>query len=222
MRKLPLQKEYKTYWSRTCFEAIWSDILAENDSASELEQHIRPLIPALNPCDSDGFTILHLIVFELHGGDLKAELQTDTAAIDKQDAYGRTALMWAAVRGDARSVLTLLNAGADPNIVDNNGQNMLSAALGKGRALCAFILLKHGVDAAELDPWGQTTLHSLANSQLSYLTQDTTPSLIQIGDGISRPKTNMLLPVPDLAKFIVKELLDHGVNIDAGDYNGNT
>jgi ankyrin repeat protein len=50
--------------------------------------------------------------------------------IDRRDALGRTALMRAAARGYDRQVEQLLEAGADPNVVDDRGRCILELARG--------------------------------------------------------------------------------------------
>lgn len=50
--------------------------------------------------------------------------------IDQRDALGRTALMRAAARGYDRQVEQLLEAGANPSVVDDRGRGALDVARG--------------------------------------------------------------------------------------------
>jgi hypothetical protein len=71
---------------------------------------------------------IHKIVLGLSLQDLQTEIIRDPRNIDIRDAMGRTALEWAAARGEDRAVVTLLSFGADPNIVDNKLNTPLTLA----------------------------------------------------------------------------------------------
>ena len=75
--------------------------------------------------ESRAFPPLHKIVLGLISMDLKQQLELSTANIDDKDADGRTAISWAATRGDPRSVTILLQHGADPNASSVRGQTPL-------------------------------------------------------------------------------------------------
>jgi ankyrin repeat protein len=99
--------------------------------------------------ESRTFPILHKIVLGLVGNDLRAQLQISTASFDDQDADGRTALSWAASKGDADAVETLLEFGANPNICSRRRQTALSWAAqspSEGRCRIVKALLDHGCD----------------------------------------------------------------------------
>lgn len=71
------------------------------------------------------FTRLHRIILQLLYIDLDQDLCRDNSEIDAVDTEERTALCWAAARGDAEAVRVLLKHGADPNIADRIGQGAL-------------------------------------------------------------------------------------------------
>jgi hypothetical protein len=64
--------------------------------------------------------------------------------IDAPDARGRTALMLAALRGQAESVDLLLAQGADPNAADANGTTPLQAALAADQPAIVAALRRAG------------------------------------------------------------------------------
>jgi hypothetical protein len=64
--------------------------------------------------------------------------------IDAPDAHGRTALMLAALRGQAESVDVLLAQGADPNAADANGTTPLQAALAADKPAIVAALRRAG------------------------------------------------------------------------------
>jgi ankyrin repeat protein len=63
-----------------------------------------------------------------------------TQGLDERDAWGKTALYYAAERGREGSLRALLLAGADPTITDNAGRTPLAIAGVEGRQGCVEIL----------------------------------------------------------------------------------
>ena len=94
--------------------------------------------------EEQNFTQLHKIVLGLSLLDLETEVRLNMGDIDRTDALGRTALIWASARGDERAVTILLSHLADPNIVDlqNSGPIMYAAA--QNHAVCVRLLLEAG------------------------------------------------------------------------------
>ncbi|KAK3299171.1 ankyrin repeat-containing domain protein [Chaetomium fimeti] len=99
--------------------------------------------------DEQDFPLLHRIVLGLHGKDLEQALAEDPTAVNHTDAMGRTALNWAAARGDNPSITTLLHHAADPNILDRQHSGSLSYAAEKNHTTCVLTLLTAG---AHTDP----------------------------------------------------------------------
>jgi ankyrin repeat protein len=58
-----------------------------------------------------------VLVLGLAAASLEEELYRSPENVDARDSRGRTALGWAAARGDENSVITLLRFGAEPNNV---------------------------------------------------------------------------------------------------------
>ena len=71
--------------------------------------------------ESRAFPPLHKIILGLSSLDLQMQLEFSSTGIDEKDADGRTALSWAATRGDLRSVSLLLQFRADPNVASLRG-----------------------------------------------------------------------------------------------------
>jgi ankyrin repeat protein len=67
--------------------------------------------------------------------------------LDDQAFDGKTALSWAARRGDLEAVNLLLSHGADPTIYDLRGNAPLHSAACSTDWRCIPALLKHGADA---------------------------------------------------------------------------
>lgn len=89
------------------------------------------------------------------------QLDLSTAGIDEKDADGRTALSWAATRGDLRSVSLLLQYGAAPNMATMRGQTPLHwAAQNRSQEGPEILqaLLDAGSNVNQTDYWKRTAL----------------------------------------------------------------
>ena len=111
--------------------------------------------------ESRAFPPLHKIVLGLVSMDLKQQLELSTANIDDKDADGRSAISWAATRGDLASVSVLLQYGADPNSKSVRGQTPLHWASQNpthegSRIIQALIDSDANVNA--VDYWNRTAL----------------------------------------------------------------
>lgn len=98
-----------------------------------------------NEKDKYGETELMRAVFHPErGGDIKALLDAK-ADTDCQNEDGYTALMLAAMTGNAQSAFDLIKAGADLNKQDNKrSYTALSLAMSYGRLDCAQLLIEAG------------------------------------------------------------------------------
>lgn len=84
--------------------------------------------------------------------------------IDHVDELGRSALWWAAARGDWESARTLLNCGADPNLADSEKWTPLHMALRTRSPNLETIdlMLRCGADVLRVDAEGRNVLHCAA------------------------------------------------------------
>lgn len=119
--------------------------------------------------DSRVFQPLHKIVLGMFSVDLDQYLDIG-ANIDAIDADGRTALSWAAARGDLTTVRSLLRHDADPNIPSNWGQRPLHFAVQNKRDSLMPImeeLVEHGADVNAIDYWNRTPIHYASGNHAS-------------------------------------------------------
>jgi ankyrin repeat protein len=104
--------------------------------------------------ENQNFSPLHRIVLKLSLKDLEEEILQNGDDVDIPDAMGRTALEWAAARGDERAVVTLLSYGADPNSMDHKLNTPLTLAANQNQTVCVRLLLEAGADPDPILPKG--------------------------------------------------------------------
>lgn len=99
------------------------------------------------------FPTIHLVILGLVKSDLETQILLSTDPIDSTDWQGRTALSWAAAKGDLKSVEMLLKHGADANIPSLNGSTPLMFASRAPSPSCLKPLLAAGARPNELNAW---------------------------------------------------------------------
>jgi ankyrin repeat protein len=98
-----------------------------------------------------------------HGANPNAQLVLDHAAFIF--AGGRSALMWAAYRGDVKAMQMLVDAGADVNSPGMLGTPLTQATWGDQTAAARF-LIKHGANVNAVgQPDGYSPLHWAASTE---------------------------------------------------------
>ncbi|KAI3332073.1 ankyrin [Xylariaceae sp. AK1471] len=146
----------------TSFDMAWNTILCFKDTAHEEEwcvAEVNQLFPNTAALEERRvFSRIHQVVCKLLPFDLEVELEKNDIPIDEPDADGRTALHWAAGRGDERSVEILLRHGAHPDKADRIGQGPLRSSLKASGPECLNLLIKYGANVMQVDHWEQTCL----------------------------------------------------------------
>ena len=105
---------------------------------------LRCLTEGSDFIENQNFAPIHKIILKLSMQDLEDEIIQNPDQIDVPDATSRTALEWAAARGDERAVVTLLSYGADPNAMDKKLNTPLTLAANQNQTVCARLLLEAG------------------------------------------------------------------------------
>ena len=154
---------------RSPLEWAWIKILGrayEHETQQEMEQMFNDSECLKEMC----FTTLHRIVLGLNSSSLEDHILQNPDSINTTDAYGRTALSWAAQRGSVETVKSLLLLGADPNLCTPRGHSPLMYAAESRNPDCLQPLLNNGADVNQCDVEGQTPLHYAAGhrSDLAY------------------------------------------------------
>jgi len=131
----------------TPFDIAWDRIHTKRGDP-KTDVILRGLFSDTQQLERCRFSPLHRIVLQLATTDLEPTLALSTSGIDIIDRGGRTTLSWAAERGDTEAVRTLLQHGADPNVVDGLGMAPIGYACSRTRieALVAW-----GLDAYASD-----------------------------------------------------------------------
>jgi ankyrin repeat protein len=141
-------------------EESWSRLLSNTVSQDQ-----RPVLEAI--CDEDDlegfeFTALHLAVLRLNSDGMTTAirklLKQANATIDDLDAHGRSAVSWAAQRGDFDDLNILLEHGANPNAPEGKKSPLIYAAGNTKSVACVVRLLEFDADANAVDTAGMNAL----------------------------------------------------------------
>ena len=165
----------------------------------------------------------------------------DVAAIDKPDAHGRTAIIYAILDGNLEAVRSLLDKGADTHVKDKlEGKTILMTACEKyysgndskgintQQNIIALLLDKGHVDIDEKDKHGSTALMRVAyRGHLKVL-----KFLIEHGAAVNVKNNYGSTPLFEAVHGChyesgcryqaVKILLDNGANVNVKDEIGHT
>ncbi|KAK8910378.1 hypothetical protein QC760_001334 [Botrytis cinerea] len=169
------------------------DVILRGGISERVIEILRLLGASSDFVENQNFAAIHKIVLMLSMKDLEEEILRNPGQIDVPDANGRTALEWAAARGDERSVITLLSYGADPNNIDHKLNTPLTLASNQNHTVCVRLLLEAG---AHPDPG--------------------LPNGIKFGSPLNCAARNASDPL------LLKTLLDFNADIEASNVDGVT
>lgn len=120
---------------------------------------LRMLLAGTDPNNRDTQRQPLIVLAARNGLDAAVDILLDNRArVDELDAFGNTALMWAADRGHTDIVRRLLRAGANPNLQNNQGTTALIRAAKEGQAQAVEALLEAKADITRTDYTGRGAL----------------------------------------------------------------
>lgn len=183
------------------------------------------LVVGLLLCSSPTLVYAQSLVEVVKTGNLrlvKKSLSRKSVNVNEVDAEGLTSLMVATIANDSMMVVTLLMAGADPNVQTKSGMTVLHAAAFNNRDLLMPMLVAAGADPNKIDSRGRTPL--IVASQMG----NTNPVTILIEAGAqiefrdSKGNTAIMLACANRHLGAMNELLEKGANPNSRDLQGRT
>ncbi|KAI1880790.1 hypothetical protein JX265_001030 [Neoarthrinium moseri] len=202
------------------------DIILRGNLPSEVLDILQVIAEGSDFIERQRFARIHKLVLRLCAGSLEEELQTNAEGVDFADAGGRTALQWAAARGDDRAVITLLSFGADPNNMDNKLNTPLTLAANQNHTVCVRLLLEAGaLPDPQLPRGGRfgTPLNCAARNARDPVLMKT---LLDFDAKIEASGVDGVTPLLHVARgnsaTHAMLLLEYGANINATSKSGQT
>ena len=141
---------------------------------------------------------------------------------DGRGGYYETPLFEAFAIEDAKAALSLLQRGADANVLDSDGASVLHYASENGDVEFVWLLLKHNADLNLLNAEGQTPLVlSSAEGHLAICRH-----LVQGGANVNALDNNGRTPLWNASHFghldVVRYLIDNHADVNSADKYGRT
>ena len=184
---------------------------------------LLPLFEKHDVTDHWNLKYIHLIVLGCATVELCTYLTISEDEIDVVDSWGRTALMWAAWRGDSASVSVLLEFGANSQATSYDGNSVLIYATYGGSLECMRLILQTGAYINHIS-------HSLLTPAMGGSRLGDNPAIAKVrverGAAIEASRQQNFTPlyVAALTNRVesLTYLLDHGASTDVADWNCST
>jgi len=200
--------------------------LYRNHRDITLQREFEKLLPLSSFYDEYELSHLHQIVLGVRPLDLRSELERRLCCsqLNQEDKLGYTPLHWAASQGDVNAVRLLLEAGADVDKVNANGESPLHTACRAGSRSCAEALILAGADLHKRLPNGYQPIHTASIALegveiLGYLLSHN--ALINDAKNYYMATPLALTTLYDRVSSC-EFLLSQGAEIDQPDWEGDT
>ena len=175
--------------------------------------------------DALQFTELHRFIVGIAKGNVLEQLALNPNTVNQPDSGGQTPLFWAATRGDAAAVSTLLSYGADPNVCNKLQETALNWATEASDNSCTTLLLSHGAQPTVHSIFGTTPLHYAAWTESASNTPHV-DALLRFGADPNARNNRGLTPlhyaVPNSSTTAIAKILNAGADIESPDDSGLT
>lgn len=201
-----------------------------NSQTNDQVARLRAICEAVDDSsvtESMDFTPIHMSVLGFPSIPLRDILENSKDDINARDKLGRTALLWAASRGETDAVRQLLDHGANPNVSDfRGGQTPLHAAAAGG------ILDRIQTLLGKSDAWlASFDLHPGPPTGFANIIPESRTAVMELllhhGANINGQNTihdNTALHQSILAGMFAnaKFLIERGANVEVKNINGDT
>ncbi|KAL0929876.1 B-cell lymphoma 3-encoded protein [Colletotrichum truncatum] len=202
------------------------DVILQGQLRKEDEEALRPVAMDSEWIDDQNYSPLHKSVLGLSSISIENALLQCQDDLEAVDAMGRSALFWAASRGDDRTVAILLASGADPNNIDYQLDTPLAFAADNGHTKCVRLLLEAGADTEPKRPPGIKFSNPLNRASRSATDPLTLKTLLDFGSDIESCGIDGRTPLIHVARrdnvSFALLLLEYGANINATSITGQT
>lgn len=223
MANLPSGRAIELISRSSAFDIAWNKIFSGKASI-DMRARLQALFPKTDRLEQRGFSKLHQGILGLRHVNLEEELRfSSQAAINQKDADGRTALSWAAWRGDIGAVELFTKYGADVKTPSKRQIAPIHYALESGSSSVVQYLLSAGADPNHPSDEELTPLHWLI---ATHDRPDLVELLIGFGSALnfrdSTGATPLMTAVQHNRPRSVKKLIEHGANLEEEDEEGWT
>ena len=146
--------------SSSCIERYWCNFLV-NQGDEKTRQRFQALFPDQGLLEEWNLSLLHRAVLGLNPICLDTLLDhlPRSTNVNEVDSRGRTALFWAAKRGDFSATFSLLKSGADVNKSTPNEFSPLAAAIESRNQPCIRAILEYSPDTTNFSGQGHLPIH---------------------------------------------------------------
>ena len=203
-------------------DTAWSRLLG-NTVRESSASGLRELFQDTECLEKRNFSVVHKTVLGMVGLGLEDQLKASTSTINCVDNNGRTAISWAAARGDVAAIKVLLRYGADANMYSLSRMVPLHFAARARTCDPIRALLRGGAEVDFRSDCFQTALHHAAAYQddESYI-----ECLVEAGADINARDADGYSPLIWTALSghprAAASLLQGGAHMELPDENGLT
>jgi ankyrin repeat protein len=206
-------------------EKLYSD---PNMPTSE-RRILEELLPMDTLIEMAGLSPLHKVVLGINCLDLGELLRLNVCPVDQLDFSGRTALQWAAAKGDATAINHLLEAGAQLECQTRlrSETPLLVACRTGANPEGVRALLAAGADINAVDCYGQTALILAVASPGGRNRIEIAAALLEAGADVNKEQgyavaTPLAYACVGSCIEMVNFLISAGANIEHRDRDGST